>query len=691
MIIKSGNAVLAFNDKGGLTSFSDREYDGFNPFKICVQGEGEGQFSEFTSANGYLSQTFDYLGAEEIDGYTSLCYQSPSLGLEVRVFVQPIADTGVFRIYSSLKNIGEKSVEINRFSSVFLTGFGGGITKKAPDITVHYFESCWQAEARYVKKSVKELGLTLASTHAMAKAFTILSQGAYTTGKYMPSMLVEGDGGIRFVFAECDGGWRIQLGHAASSIEHNAGWFIESDAISASDIGSALLVGAGESFTTPTVLAGFAEGGIDEAMEAITLARRVVYNGAVAPLMFNDYMNCIWCNVNEKITEKLAKKAASVGVEGYCIDSGWYKMEGGETFGVLGDWAPDDDRFGEGGVKGTVETIRSLGLVPGLWTELEVCSEGAAAYSFPDEYFILSNGKRVGDQTRVFFDFRNPAVCDYIEKCVRRIYDMGVRYIKNDFNAALRWITDAEAIRENQRAVIAFYARIRALFPDLYIENCGSGGLRSEYGMLKNFCVQSTSDQEIYYLYPPIVQGMLANILPEHAGVWAYPYPHLFDVRNDPTALDAEAERQADGRQTVFNMVSGIAGNLYLSGRIDRADEFNTMLISEGISLFKSLREFKANATPVYPNGFSDISDLGEFTTLGMISRDKKKLVLYFWRFEAESNEFKVPVGKWMKGDASVKRIYPAESSVSARVEGESVVISAGEDFSAAIFEVDFN
>ena len=138
-------------------------------------------------------------------------------------------------------------------------------------------------------------------------------------------------------------------------------------------------------------------------------------------------------------------------------------------------------------------------------------------------------------------------------------------------------------------------------------------------------------------------------------------------------------------------MVSGIAGNLYLSGRIDRADEFNTMLISEGISLFKSLREFKANATPVYPNGFSDISDLGEFTTLGMISRDKKKLVLYFWRFEAESNEFKVPVGKWMKGDASVKRIYPAESNVSARVEGESVVISAGEDFSAAIFEVDFN
>lgn len=693
MNILSGKSKLKFNDNGKLIGFSTKkgeEYIGLNPFKICVQGEPEGQFSELASANCLLSEQFNFVKKIRIgNGYTFI-YHNEKYSLKTEIEITPVDDTGVFRIVSKITNQGKNVVDITRFSSAFVTAFGGNIQEKAPDYKVHYFESAWHAEARYRQKSIADLGLTLVSTHFMSKSFTLLSQGAYSTSKYFPLMCVENKKARKtwFINSECEGGWRIQLGHAAGYIQQNAGWYIESNAISASDIGTSLMLNSGESYTSPAVLVGSVNGGFDETVEALTKARRVLYKSEKSPLMFNDYMNCLWCNVNENITQKLADKAAALGVEGYCIDSGWYAPLN-SLYGRLGDWNESLERF-PSGVKGIMKYIKDLGLVPGVWTELEVCSDNADAFSLPDEFFICKNGKRVGGGERFFFDMRNPAVCEFLTQKVHALYQAGVRYIKNDFNAALRWITDANVIAENQRAAMSFYRSLKDKFPDLYFENCGSGAMRADYGTLKNFCNQSTSDQEIYYFNPPIVQGMLANVLPETAGVWSYPYPNLFDVRDNVKALEIESEKQSDGRQTVFNMVNGIAGNLYLSGRIEYADEKNTQLIKEGVDFFKEIRAFKERATAVYPNGLADISSLGEFATLGLINYEKTKMYLFFWRFGGVKSEFFVPLKKWMKNGAMVKRVYPKNYDIDCKIVNDKLVIKAGKQYSAAIFEINF-
>ena len=188
---------------------------------------------------------------------------------------------------------------------------------------------------------------------------------------------------------------------------------------------------------------------------------------------------------------------------------------------------------------------------------------------------------------------------------------------------------------------------------------------------------------------PPIAQGTLANILPEQAGIWAYPYPNLFDVRADARAMEEEAARQKGGRQTIFNLVNGIAGNLYLSGRIDYADEENAALIAEGVRYFKSLRPFKARASAVYPVGFADISDLGEFTALGLIDDEKTKLVLFFWRFGGNGTNFRIPLKKWLGERAEIARAYPErDCGVGAMLNGKSLDVTAREPYSAAIFEI---
>lgn len=693
MNITSGKCKLKWDENGKLVDFaasSKEEYVGFVPFKLCVAGESEGQFSELTSANCLLSEQFRLAGKERKEGATLFSYFHDGLKLREETEISPVGDTGVFVCRSRLFNESGQEIVVNAFSSAFLSGMGGGIGESAPPLRAHWFEAAWHAEARHRSQSVRELGLTYVSPHFMSKSFVLSSHGGYTTAKYFPSLYLEDTRKkkIWFINAECEGNWNIGLGHAAAYAAQKAGWYLESRHISASDLGAALVLRAGERYEAPAVLFGAVAGGIDEATEALTRARRVLYKKETAPLMFNDYMNCLWSDVTEDKILTLAKKAAALGAEGYCIDCGWYAPSD-SLYGGLGDWKESPDRFPKLGLRGVLKEIQKLGLVAGVWTELELCSENAEAFSFPDEYFICEHGKRVGGGERYFFDFSNPDVRTYLFERVKALYDMGVRYIKNDFNAAIRWTTLSDVIAKNHRAAMAFYDGLKAAFPDLYLENCGSGAMRSDYGTLKHFCLQSTSDQELYYLNPPIAQGTLANILPEQAGIWAYPYPNLFDVRADARAMEEEAARQKGGRQTIFNLVNGIAGNLYLSGRIDYADEENAALIAEGVRYFKSLRPFKARASAVYPVGFADISDLGEFTALGLIDDEKTKLVLFFWRFGGNGTNFRIPLKKWLGERAEIARAYPErDCGVGAMLNGKSLDVTAREPYSAAIFEI---
>ncbi len=691
--ITSGESLLSFDQSGKLCGFYTNikeEYAGLNPFKICIEGEPEGPFSELTSANCLTSESFSLVKKAEYNNGYIFTYKNEQYLLEVEVAITPIANTGVFSVSSSVRNIGYKTVTINRFSSAFITGFGGKISRKTPSMNVHYFESAWQAEARHIQKTIEELGLTFVSTHYMSKSFTLLSQGAYTTAKYFPAMYVEDKktNNIYFINAECDGGWRIQLGHSSGYEVQNNSWYLESEAISSSDIGYCLELNAGKKYVAPTVLFGCVKGGMDEATAALTLARREIYTNPTAPLMFNDYMNCLWCNVDETITKQMVDTAYALGAEGYCIDSGWF-LPKNKSCGGLGDWNPSVDRFPTMTLKGIADYVRAKGMVFGLWTELEVCSEDAEAFSFPDEYFICHNGKRVGGGERYFFNMQNKQVRDYLTQKIKALYDIGVRYIKNDFNSALRWINDGKTLANNQRAAANLYKSLTQQFPDLFIENCGSGGMRAEYGMLKYFHIQSTSDQEIYYFNPPIIQGMVANMLPEHSGVWSYPMPKLFDVRQEE-CMQSVIQACKDGRETVFNMVNGMAGNLYLSGRVDCADEYNTSLIKRGVDIYKQIREFQKTATPVYPNGFADVSKLPEFTTLGMLSYDKKEMYLFFWRFGGKKDTFTVPLKKWKNGDVIVQKAYPEADGVSCIASGDKLQITAKTQFSSAIFKIIF-
>lgn len=88
----------------------------------------------------------------------------------------------------------------------------------------------------------------------------------------------------------------------------------------------------------------------------------------------------------------LIDKAKEAGCEYFCVDCGWYSA--GFWWDGVGEWLPSKERF-PGGLKEVMDYIRSKGMVPGVWLELEVMGiKCPKADKVPDDWYFMRHGKR---------------------------------------------------------------------------------------------------------------------------------------------------------------------------------------------------------------------------------------------------------------------------------------------------------
>jgi alpha-galactosidase len=80
-----------------------------------------------------------------------------------------------------------------------------------------------------------------------------------------------------------------------------------------------------------------------------------------------------------------------VGCEYFCIDAGWHSD--GEWWDGVGEWLPSKGRF-PGGIQEPLNYIRSKGMIPGLWLELEVMGINCPlAKQVPDDWLFIRHGR----------------------------------------------------------------------------------------------------------------------------------------------------------------------------------------------------------------------------------------------------------------------------------------------------------
>lgn len=619
--------------------------------------------------------------------------------LEVTVKIQFIKGANAVRQINSVKNISKEKVTLTHFSSAMVMGIAdGGLSKWFLDddkIKVHHCLSHWQGEAQWREDSLEHLGIYKVAAHAWdINAWKISSVGSWATGRHYPLVVVENTENGTATFMEIEGGfnWTIELGNRNGHAWDDGTLYLEANAAS-EETGFVKVLRPGETFTAAPAIWGVTDGSFDEAVKALTICKRATtvakWNDEnAAPACFNDYMDCFWGTRAYDTMLPLIDKAAECGAELFCLDAGWYEKG-------LGDWIQCKSHYGEEGIKRIFDYIKSKGMTPGAWLEIESLENNS--YMQKNGRLLERYGKPVADGH--FADFTDKAQCDYIEGVFDMLYNAGCRFVKNDYNrsvmlgAEMRGSSPAEGLKKHTEAFYALIDKIQAKYPDMHIENCGSGAMRCDTGTLRHFQLQSTSDQEFYYFNPSIVSGSLAYLAPEKAGVWAYPYPVSYYENHkklDMQADEAYMNSKKDGEETVFNMVNALCGTLYLSGRIDFADEFNTSLIKEGVEAFKKYRTHNSKAFPVYPSGHLSIADRTH-SSLGLLSDDGKKMTLAVWKFEDSSEVIKIDLSKYFGGKkAKAALAYPSSIETEYTYNANTSILSVRmpKDRTARFFEI---
>lgn len=594
------------------------------------------------------------------------------------------------QIQYTVKNTSNKTIVIEHISSGRFESIGGGLLPWYDDrkFRLHICYFTWQGEAQWREVSLSDMGLYKASNHADTNAIRLRSVGNQSTAMYYPQIFIEDKelGKIYFFEIETTGNWYIEISGNAdgtlcvelnSAFFNNDNWFLNLE--------------SGKEYTASPCVYGVADGGFEEAATALIDYRRSVSKASlsVIPVCFNDYMNCLWAMPEAHKLIPLIDKAAEVGCEIFCIDAGWQKAKD-NSGRDLGDWEWKDERFPGYGFKGIIEYIKNKGMLPGVWLELNSIAESNEAYKKFGEFLLKRNGANAGSAGNCQIDFRQSAVTKYMTEVIDRLYAVGVRFIKNDYNQTSGIGFDGELcggeeVRQSSIAFEKFIDSITEKYNDLIIENCASGSMRSDGSIMKHFHLVSMSDQEYYYNNPSILAGMSACIQPEKCGSWAYPYPQLYYDRLKPAAECVKVNSE-NSAETVFNMINGMLGLMYMSGHIELADEENTKLIKEAVEIYKENREFIASAYPIYPGGRFRIEKNG-FYAYGLADKDRNRILLGVWRINSSENVQVFDLSNYI-GNSVAEVLYPQTLETEYSYSNNKLSVKLDDAYSARLFEI---
>ncbi len=596
------------------------------------------------------------------DGFVTE-YAIHKWGARIRENVKLVPDMNVLVQTTTYENTSDTAFELTGISSTQVLGIGIGGSKyfEKDRFVVHYCSSKWCCEGQWQTKSIADLGIIPGSERIWEICkFRIGDEGSFPTASYYPLLIIEDkeEGNAWFFESETSGSWFIE-------IQACSGWLcpflcVE---VGGADEKSGLrhTLNPGESFTTQPAFYGVVKGDFNDAVNEILKYKRLTStkNFDTVPVCFNDFMNCNWAVPTWDRIIPLVDKCAEVGCEYFVIDAGWSE---------LGEWVPyETDIWGDYGFEGIIKYISDKGMKPGIWFEFETTSfEVAKKLGFGEDYIRTREGKVVADH-RPKVNIRMEEVRKYLKERIKHVYDLGVRFIKNDHNNGENFGTTDNGdcpymgVLNNGLATETFYDEIHNEFPDLIIENCAGGSGRSTHGLLKRAYLQSFSDQENYKLVPSIMIGQSACIAPEKIGVWTYPYPLLSTLKLEgPESKKAlpqsEIDKMVDGEQTAFNMISSMMGLVYLSGKIQHADEKNTRLIKDSITTYKSYVNWLQSANPVFVEKMKNVTDK-TYNAYGLEKADKTEMILAVWCLEQK--EFSVNLEKY--GYKSAEMIYPVE------------------------------
>jgi alpha-galactosidase len=253
----------------------------------------------------------------------------------------------------------------------------------------------------------------------------------------------------------------------------------------------------GESYTTPDALFVWSGEGMDGLAGRLHRHQRArpSHPRRPRPLVLNTW-EAVYFDHDLDRMKVLADTAASVGVERFVIDDGWFGQRRNDSAG-LGDWYVSPDVWPEG-LHPIVDHVRGLGLEVGLWFEPEMVNlDSDVAREHPEWLLDVVPAADGGTHSsppwrrQHVLDLAQPEAAAYIlERLDAVTSEYSLDFIKWDHNRdlhAAQHLSDGRRVPGVHAQTLAVYAlldELRRRHPTLEIESCASGGGRIDLGIL---------------------------------------------------------------------------------------------------------------------------------------------------------------------------------------------------------------
>jgi alpha-galactosidase len=494
----------------------------------------------------------------------------------------------------------------------------------------------------------------------------------------------EEHGEVWFGALAWSGSWRISVEHTQRDAVRVTGEF------NPFDFGYKLK--PGERLDSPIFYGGYSHEGLGG-------ASRLLHHFEIAkilprapeprprPVLYNSW-EATEFNVTEPGQMALAEKAASIGVDRFVMDDGWFGQRKNDHAG-LGDWYVNPQKFPHG-LKPLIDKVHSLGMDFGLWVEPEMVNPDSDLYRKHPEWVLNFPGRpRSESRNQLVLNLARADVRDYVEGFLDKLVtENDIAFLKWDYNR--NWSEpgwDQLPVDEQKRVYVEFirnlygiFADLRKKHPKLEIESCSGGGGRVDLGILRYADEVWTSDNTDPFDRLSIQDGFTYAYAPQIMMAWVTDSPHWYNHRS--TSLS-------------YRMLSAMQGSLGIGANLNHWTDEDFATAKRLIAAYHSVQR-----TIVRGDLYRVISprDNSPFSATETVSTDKTQAVVFaFANATTEGRGFPLlqlqgldPGGEyaltWIEGKASPDTPAVASGAWWMR---HGIQVELRGDFQAAAFHLD--
>lgn len=381
------------------------------------------------------------------------------------------------------------------------------------------------------------------------------------------------------------------------------------------------------------------------------------------PVAFNSWWPYEDKWIGEEVFYQNAVEAKKLGCTNTLMDAGWFGPPGdpnepgaSQWHDKQGDWDLVNTAFFPSGIAALGKKVNEEARIPfGIWCEIEAVGKDSRLYETHPQLIAMKNGKALN-----YVCMGNPETQKWAFDTVKTLVEeYGAKWIKIDFNldpvscdCEAHGHGKGDGLYAHYKGLYSFMDTIRAAYPELVIENCSSGGLRIDYGIMQHCHIAFLSDPDYTPHHLKCYWGMLSHIHP----CGCYHFTKSETVCEHNYAWDENGERWSEMKpvtpetslarfdyMTRAAMMSGFA----LSHKLTELPEWAKTRYRQCIKIFHEISDdflYNGDVYRLTPQPGAQLREGGRWSGFSFLSQKKEALLFVFKKPGGEfKTVFKIP------------------------------------------------